>query len=452
MTLRAAAPQFSPDLPADVGHASIVREEALDWLGRSFPGVHSFTPSAVLRMVGESKRRDLIIRLRKPPLGEEPLLGEEKELSLPVAADVLTVLFLRARGVRFGEAMKAVRGERGTTRSPQPRYGGVWSRLIVTALDRLRRRVPPRLLGAAVAGLLEDVGDHPNALIVVKLHGLGDGGGAPEGAAPASHDDVYRTILERPAPACAVVAPSREVLFLGSDRLPAWSEVTSRHFVRLMVRTEVDLYEVLLGTIRPVSVRLDEQTKAFVGRILDIVFVRFEEFHRDQSADRVEAAVQPEPGSADDLQLWLITRFIDALYPGSLSEVNETSQSSAGERVLASSAAKPWEPSRWDPPRGLDMLSGYASSVGVPLVVEKVQHPLTLLIQSVESELRYLRTGAQGEQQSEYSALALPIGSLSGASIGSLYILMPELRAGRVRTEVRVPWRKSPFTVRLTRP
>ena len=37
MTLRAAAPQFSPDLPADVGHASIVREEALDWLGRSFP-------------------------------------------------------------------------------------------------------------------------------------------------------------------------------------------------------------------------------------------------------------------------------------------------------------------------------------------------------------------------------------------------------------------------------
>ena len=175
-----------------------------------------------------------------------------------------------------------------------------------------------------------------------------------------------------------------------------------------------------------------------MGRILDIVFVRFEEFHRDQSADRVEAAVQPEPGSAGDLQLWLITRFIDALYPGSLSEVNETSQSSAGERVLASSAAKPWEPSRWDPPRGLDMLSGYASSVGVPLVVEQVQHPLTLLIQSVESELRYLRTGAQGEQQSEYSALALPSGSLAGASIGSRDILMPELRAGRVRTEVRV--------------
>ena len=34
-------PVFAPDIPPDKEHASMVREEALDWLERQFPGVHS---------------------------------------------------------------------------------------------------------------------------------------------------------------------------------------------------------------------------------------------------------------------------------------------------------------------------------------------------------------------------------------------------------------------------
>ena len=47
--------------------------------------------------------------------------------------------------------------------------------------------------------------------------------------------------------------------------------------------------------------------------------------------------------------------------------------------MLASSVAKPWEPSLWDPPKPLDMLTGYAGRIGVPLVVEKVEPPLDIV-------------------------------------------------------------------------
>jgi hypothetical protein len=108
-------------------------------------------------------------------------------------------------------------------------------------------------------------------------------------------------------------------------------------------------------------------------------------------------------------------------------------------RVLANSAAKPWEPLPWEPAKSLEMLSGYASRVGVPLVVERVEHPWTTVIESVESEMRYLRGRATEDRGSaEFSALALPIASSPGDPIGSLYMLLPGLQGPRLEVEVRI--------------
>ena len=155
---------FNPEIPPDLDHAVQVREEALDWLETHFAGTISFTTGEVLRMAGEQGRRYLIARLR------EREIGNEEEFSLPATADALTVLFLRSKGVKFRESVDAVLGGKETLKNSEPRYGGVWNRLIVAALDSLRRLVPPRLLGSAVATLLRDPADLSNCLIVVKRH------------------------------------------------------------------------------------------------------------------------------------------------------------------------------------------------------------------------------------------------------------------------------------------
>ena len=258
-------------------------------------------------------------------------------------------------------------------------------------------------------------------------------------ASPVSHDYVYRTILERPAPSCSVVAPSLEVLFFGNNQLPTRSEVTSRHFVGIQVATDREVYEMLVGTMRPASVTLDSVSSEFVGRILDIVFLDFESFHRSLSSSRFDTAVEPEPGIADDLQLWSIAQFLDTIYSGALCEVIETSPAWDRAKVLASSAAKPWEPSRWDPPTSLEMISGYASRVGVPLVVPAVEPPWSSVIKSVEPEMRYLRGRASDDKApGGYSALALPFVSESGNLTGSLYMLMPRLDGRQLDVEVRI--------------
>jgi hypothetical protein len=424
---------FSPEIPPDLSHASQVREDALDWLETHFPGVITFTTGEVLRMAGESGHRWLIARLRKRDI------GNEEEFSLPAAADALTVLFLRSRGVKFREAVDAVFGGKQAPRSVEPRYGGVWNRLIVIGLKRLRRRVRARLLGSAVAALLSDPKDHPNCLIIVKRLGKGADVGASNKASPASHEHVYRTVLERPAPSCWVISPFREVLYLDEDQLPTRSEVTSRHFVGLHVKTAREVYELLLGAMRPLSVVMDNAALEFVGRVLDAVFLDFEEFYRRQSASKLETATEPEPSSADDLQLWLMSQLLTGIYPGSLCEISESSQFSPVTRVLANSAARPWEPAPWEPAKSLEMLSGYASRVGVPLVVEKVEPPLMSVIEFIESEMRYLRSTATEDRGSaEFSALALPIASSSGNPIGSLYMLLPRLQGPRMDMEVRV--------------
>ncbi len=424
---------FDPGVPPDLEHAPLVREEAIDWIESRFPGVLAFTTGAVLRMAGEGSRRWLITRLR------EHGIGVEEMFSLPAAADALSVLFLRSKGVKFREAVDAVVGGQEASRAGEPRYGGVWNRLLVTALDRLKRRVPPRLLGSALFSLIRDPKDRPNSLIIVKRHGKRADLHSTEVASPVSHDYVYRTILERPPPVCSVIAPSLEVIFLGKDQLPARSELTSRHFVSVHIATAHETYELLMGTMRPAPVSLDDTVHEFVARILDIVFPHFEEFHRVQSASRFETTTEPEAGSADDLQLWLITQFLATVHSGSLCEVIETTQAPSGTRALASSAAKPWEPSLWDPPKGLEMLSGYASLTGVPLVVDKVEQPWTSVIKSVEPEMRYLRSRAtDGKGQGDYSALALPFNSSAGNLMGSLYMLMPGQDRPMKDVEVRI--------------
>ena len=434
VTQKRSTPLFNPEVPADLEHAHQIRGEAFDWLDAHYARVISFTTGQVLRMVGEQGRRWLIARLRSRGIGNEELFN------LPATADALAVLFLRSRGVRFREAADAVLGRDKVGESAEPvKFGGIWNRLIVVALDRLRRRVPPRLLGSAVFSLLRDANDHPNCLVIVKRHGKGAGAQVPEGGTPVDHDHVYRVVLERPAPSCSVIDPARQVMFLDTDEFPTRSEVVSRHFVGLQVDTDREVYEVLLGTMRPASIYLDGSTLDFVGRILDIVFLDFEEFHRTQSSERFETAMEPDPSTVDDLQLWLLTQFLGAVYPGSLSEISEAPESSEMGRALASSVAKPWEPWRWDPPKRLEMLSGYASRVGVPLVVEKVEHPWTTVIASVEPELRYLKSEVpEGYGAAGHSALALPVFSRSGSAMGALYLLMPEVPRPQLDIEVRV--------------
>jgi hypothetical protein len=424
---------FSPEIPPDLAHAAQVREEALDWLETHFAGVISFTTGEVLGMAGELGRRYLIARLR----GRD--IGNEEEFNLPATADALTVLFFRSRGVKFREAVDAVLGGNEVPRGVEPRYGGVWNRLIVIGLKRLRRRVTARLLGSAVAALLRDPADHLNCLIVVKRHAKAASLPASDKPGPVSHEHVYRTVLTRPPPSCWVISPLREVLYLDEDQLPTRSEVTSRHFVRIQVETEREVYELLLGTIRPLLVVIDDMALQFVGRILDIVYPLYEEFHRAHSSLRLEAPTEPGPGSADDLQLWLVSQLLTAIYPGSLCEISESSPFAPATRLLANSAARPWESSPWEPAKSLEMLSGYASRVGIPLVVEKVEHPWTLVIESVESEMRYLRGKATEDRNSaEFSALALPIASSAGNPIGSLYMLLPRVQGPRLEVEVRM--------------
>ena len=196
---------------------------------------------------------------------------------------------------------------------------------------------------------------------------------------------------------------------------------------------------MLLGTMKPASVPADGPTSQFVGRILDIVFLDFEEFHRKQSSSRLETAIVPGLSSTDDLQLWLMSQFLNTIYPGSLCEISEISHSSQAAKMLATSVARPWEPSLWDPPKTLEMLSGYASRVGVPLVVEQVEHPWTSVIESVEPEMRYLENQAPNDNGRQgFSAMALPITLSSGGSMGALYMLMPRIEGPQLESEVRI--------------
>ena len=100
----ANGPRFTPAIPADVEHAPLVREEAIDWLESQFPGVPTFTAGALLRMAGESGQHWLIHRIRGQRIGDKGL-----PFTLPNAANVLTILFLRGRGIRFQDAVDAVK-------------------------------------------------------------------------------------------------------------------------------------------------------------------------------------------------------------------------------------------------------------------------------------------------------------------------------------------------------
>ncbi len=427
------SPVFSPEVPPDLDHAPMIRAEAFDWLDSHYPGELTFKSGTVLLMAGEQRRRWLIGRLAQHGI------GDQGKFNLPDTADALTVLFLRSKGVKFREAVDAVVGREELTRSPESRHAGVWNRLIDIALKRLRRRLMARLLGSAVFSLLRDPESHANTLVIVKRHDRLVDTPASGGPRPVDNEDAFRIVLERPAPSCWVLSPFREVLFLDRDQLPTRAEVTARHFVGVHLQTEREVYELLLGTLGSTSVSSDSKALEFVGRILDIVFLDFEEFLRTQSSQRFEAASVPGVSSSDDLQLWLVTQLLDTVYPGSLSEISETSQSSSVARVLASSVARPWEPSPWDPPKTLEMISGYAGRIGVPLVVEKVEEPWTSLIESVKPEMRFLESRASQHNGARgYSAMALPIALSSGGSVGALYVLTPHIGQPRLDVEVRV--------------
>jgi hypothetical protein len=425
-------PSFNPDIPPDLEHSSLIREEALDWLETRYPGTRSFTTSQVLRMGGEPDRRWLIARLR------DREIGNEVEFSLIDTANALTVLFLRSNGVKFHDAVEAVVREKADQTSSEPKYGGMWNRLIITALDRLRRRISPRLISAALFSLIRDRHELANGLVIVKRYFKSEAA-FPAKCSHVSHDYVYQTVLQRPAPACAVIAPSGEILLLPKEQLPARSELISRQFVSIRLKTDLENYELLLGTLKTVSIAPDNAITQFVGQILDMVFIHFEAFLLTQSSLRLETPIEPESTSAEDLQLWLTTQFLTRLYPGSLCEISETSLLSHETRVLASSITRPWEPAPWGPAKSLEMLSGYASQTAAPLVIEKLEYPYTMIVEGVESELRYLKSkGSNNQPVPEYSSLALPITSSSGNFAGALYLLMPRLKKSHLDLEIRV--------------
>ena len=81
------------------------------------------------------------------------------------------MLFLRSKGVKFREAVDAVVGREPVVRGLDSGYGGLWNRLLVSALDRLRRRIPPRLLGTALFSVIQDPADQPNCLFIVRRLG-----------------------------------------------------------------------------------------------------------------------------------------------------------------------------------------------------------------------------------------------------------------------------------------
>lgn len=422
---------FNPGVPPDVGHAGLIRAEASDWLDTHHPGVRSFSAGDVLAMAGERNRRYLIGRLRKQGIGNTEMF------SVPDTAVALTALYLRSKGVRWREAVDAARLPEKLGPVPS-NPGRLWNRIVDIAVKRLRRRLAGRLLGSAIFSLLRDPEDHPNCMVIVKQYGRPASVGPLNIDGVVSHANVFETIVETPTPSCWVISPLREVLFLDRDQLPTLSEVRARHFQQVRIETDREVYELLLGTVRPTAVTQDSATLQFVGRILDIVFMDFDEFLEIQSKRRFDNAAVPELSSADDLQLWLTTQLLDTIYPGSLSEISETPQSPRASRVLASSVSKPWEPAPWDPPKHLEMLSGYVGRVGVPLIVEEVKEPWLSIIESVGPEMRFLdnRASTNGVPHG-YSALALPIHLSSGESIGALYVLAPRIETDRIDVEVR---------------
>jgi hypothetical protein len=424
---------FNPEIPPDLEHASLIREEAIDWLEMHYPGSRSFTTGEVLGIGGEPERRWLITRLRARDIGK----GEE--FSLPETADALTVLFLRSKGIKFHDAVKAVAHVKQEQNTQSPRYGGAWNRLINASLERLRRRISPRLLETALFALVQDRKELSNGLVIVRRQAKLSVNPYPVKCSHITQEYAYKMVLERPAPSCMVIAPSGEILFMAREQLPARSEVTSHQFISLRLTTELENYELLLGTIRPVSISPDNTAIQFIGRILDMVFIHFEAFLQAQSVLRLETPVEPESRTADDLQLWLATQFLTSLYPGSLCEISETSTSTLVTKVLASSITRPWEPAPWEPAKSMEMLSGYSSQTGVPLVVEKIEYPWTLIVEGIESELRYLKNTATNDRApQEFSAIALPIASSSGRSAGALYLLMPRLSQSRLKSEMRI--------------
>ena len=391
-----------------------------------------FTASDVLRMSGDSGRRWLITRLRANGI------GEEEYFSPPVAADALAVLFLRSKGVKFAEAIQAIRAGQRSQSVSGPAYGGVWSRLMVVSMDRLKRLMPARLLSTAVAALLNDPQDLSNCLVLVTVREGGVPG--PVGPAPLQQTEVYQTIWDHPIPTCAVTSPSGEVGFLAEGQSPSMSEFRMRHFLKYEVTGADVVYELYIGTLRrPEVSEIAPATVDFVGRVLDVIFTSYPEFERRVSAMRVETALGPELRTEDDLQLWLAAQLISTVRPGSLVEVIEVPENSTESRILASTQADPWHAAPWDPPKSLEMLSGYSSRVGVPLVVEKVTAPLDTVVESVESEMRHLRTVFPERPSDEpFTAMSLPIGTGQGSPLGSLYVLAPATEPSKVRREVRL--------------
>ena len=216
-----AFPLFQPAVPGNAEHAPLIRQEALDWLETHFSEMRTFSASNVLQMAGEQSRRWLMTRIRAQGI------GQSDEMPPTEAADALTVLFLRSRGIKFADAIDAVASAQAAFPSIGQSFGGIWNRLMLVSLERMQRLVPPRVLGAAIASLLGVENGPPNALVIVRPLTAAPSSSAAS-AADVTPERAYQSVLERPLPVIAVISPSGELVLFGEGQSPAISEFRSR--------------------------------------------------------------------------------------------------------------------------------------------------------------------------------------------------------------------------------
>ena len=427
------SPLFQPAVPGNAEHAPLIRQEALDWLETHFSEMRTFSASNVLQMAGEQSRRWLMTRIRAQGI------GQSDEMPPTEAADALTVLFLRSRGIKFADAIDAVASAQAAFPSIGQSFGGIWNRLMLVSLERMQRLVPPRVLGAAIASLLGVENGPPNALVIVRPLNAAPSSSAAS-AADVTPERAYQSVLERPLPVIAVISPSGELVLFGEGQSPAISEFRSRTFVRFQITAATGGYDLFVGTTAPLTNEaIDRVAMELAGQALDLVFVQMSAFEGHIKELRFDAPAEPELHTQENLDLWLMSQLVSFIYPGALVEVMEVAGPQQDVRVLASSSGNPWDLAPWEAPSANQMLSGYSSLIGVPLVMDKITEPLAAVVKNVASEIQYLNGQTSAPRSADsFAAAALPIYVGYGAPFGSLYVLAPRSSITRPDADMRL--------------
>ena len=330
-------------------------------------------------------------------------------------------------------------------------------------LDRLNLVVSSRLMGVVVGALLDrerqDALDEPAAGSFVALRAM------PESLFSGSDDDLVRGPLAEDSwrPLAALGAQNFYAGFV--DTLghvthvvrPALASLEGREFFSWGLKGKDDFrYELVVGLPREEANwrrlwdygrlnrsngwrymnRAQKRRRSHLftipeptaleamGRALDIVAFGFE---------GVAAVTRPSPhpnppvgiGRAVplDVQLQWFTHLVTWAFGEGFCNVLEVSDPNGRLKVVASSRSNPDQPPpRVDELAPTQMLSGYVSTVNVPLALATVQPPFSDLVSNLSSELPYVRTGSS----SDVKVAAIPAPGSTGMPVGALYLASPQ--------------------------